>query len=416
MAIFRDRALDRFASPEQLDHLMRLTRPRSWIALLSYASLIAGALAWSVFGRVLSEASGEGLLIRRGGVTEVVTSASGPIEKVLVDVGSRVERGDVVAVIRQIDLDRQLADLRERRISIDREFRDLQAYRESQLRLSDRSRAVERDHLELSVRNLELERASLEERRSKEEELLRAGIVTRQTLLTTDQELNLLRDRLAAARLQIENQGLTRLEEVERLDREVEARTRELRELDKSISELDANRAETVNVVSPVDGRVLELKADAGQVVQPGTGLLSIEVDSDEMIALVFVPADADRPIEVGMKARISPKNVRPEEHGFILGEVAAAAEFPSTSRGLQRLLGNSDLVAQLMAEGPPLQVEIRLERDPSTPTGLRWSSARGPEFPVGTGALVRGSVIVREDRPLDLVVPRLRKSLGLGA
>lgn len=416
MAIFRDRALDRFSSPEQLDYLMRLTRPRSWIALACYGLLIAGALVWGIFGRVLSETDGEGLLIRRGGVTEVVTNASGPIEKMLVDVGTRVKRGDVVAVVRQIDLDRQLADLRERRSSVEREHRDLQLYRDSQLRLSDRSRAVERDNLELSVRNLVLETQSLAERRTKEEELLRLGIVTRQTLLTTDQELNLARDRLASARLQIENQGLARLEESERLDREVDARARELRELGNSIAELEANRAETVNVITPVDGRVLELKADRGQVVQPGTGVLNVEVDSDEMIALVFVPADTDRPVKVGMKARISPKNVRPEEHGFILGEVTWAAEFPSTSRGLQRLLGNSDLVSKLMAKGPPLQVEVRLDRDPATPTGLRWSSSRGPEFPVGTGALVTGSVIVREDRPLDMVIPRLRKSLGLGA
>ena len=38
--IFRKSALDRMASPEQLDALMRITSPRGWIALLTIGFLL----------------------------------------------------------------------------------------------------------------------------------------------------------------------------------------------------------------------------------------------------------------------------------------------------------------------------------------------------------------------------------------
>ena len=88
-------------------------------------------------------------------------------------------------------------------------------------------------------------------------------------------------------------------------------------------------------------------------------------------------------------------------------------AEFPSTSRGMERLLANSELVARLMQQGPPIQVDVRLSDDPDTPSGYRWSSSRGPDLEISSGTLASGSIIVREDRPIFLVIPQLKRQLG---
>ena len=48
---------------------------------------------------------------------------------------------------------------------------------------------------------------------------------------------------------------------------------------------------------------------------------------------------------------RVSPSTVKREEFGSILGKVTWAAEYPSTSRGMVRLLGNEALAQKLMAE-----------------------------------------------------------------
>ncbi len=63
------------------------------------------------------------------------------------------------------------------------------------------------------------------------------------------------------------------------------------------------------------------------------------------------------------------------------------------------RVLGNEALVEKLMAEGPPIQVNVALERNPATPTGYRWSSSTGPNLEISSGTLAAGSVIVQEER-----------------
>ena len=157
-----------------------------------------------------------------------------------------------------------------------------------------------------------------------------------------------------------------------------------------------------------------EIPPASGDLVNPGTAILSMEVVSEELMAVLFVPASSGKQVKPGLTARISPSNVKREEYGFILGKVVWSAEFPSTSRGMLRLLANQELVNKLMKEGPPIQIDVALERDPATPTGFKWSSSRGPELEISSGTLAVGSVIVREERPISLVIPKLRKSLGI--
>jgi HlyD family secretion protein len=80
----------------------------------------------------------------------------------------------------------------------------------------------------------------------------------------------------------------------------------------------------------------------------------------------------------------------------------------------MTRLLGNETLVTKLMEEGPPIQVNIALSRDASTPTGYRWTSSRGPSLRISSGTLAGGDVVVQEDRPIALVIPTLREKLGV--
>ena len=49
-AIFRKVALDRLASPEQLDQLMPVTDARAWVALGSAAVVLLALALWSITG------------------------------------------------------------------------------------------------------------------------------------------------------------------------------------------------------------------------------------------------------------------------------------------------------------------------------------------------------------------------------
>jgi hypothetical protein len=63
-SIFRKESLERLSSPEQLDQLIQIVTPRSWIPLASLAVLVGVASLWSVLGRIPITANGKGILVR----------------------------------------------------------------------------------------------------------------------------------------------------------------------------------------------------------------------------------------------------------------------------------------------------------------------------------------------------------------
>ena len=51
-SIFREKSMDRISGPESLNDYIRVTSPSVWITLLALVILLAGMLAWSIFGKV----------------------------------------------------------------------------------------------------------------------------------------------------------------------------------------------------------------------------------------------------------------------------------------------------------------------------------------------------------------------------
>ena len=85
---FRPAALESAVSPEQLDHLVNVTRPADWIIILVVLVAVAAALTWGILGRVPTRVSGEGILIGNGGkVVDAVSAAAGKLQSVAVAVG-----------------------------------------------------------------------------------------------------------------------------------------------------------------------------------------------------------------------------------------------------------------------------------------------------------------------------------------
>lgn len=412
--IFRKVALERLSSPEQLDQLMQVTTPKGWLALTALGALLATALVWGIFGAIPTEAAGEGILLRRGGVSSLVAPENGQVEEILVGVGDVIAKGQVVARIRQEELLRQIQDSRDKLADVRGEYRDLLRYAREQERLRERDLAQQRANLEQSIRAYEREVEIAQERIAVERDLLKDGLITKQTLLTTEQKLNTAQDQLASARLERNGLELKRLEAEQQVDQQIETREAAIRDLEIELRQRQARLGETARVVSNRAGRVLELLVDRGDVVTPGTPLLNLEVISEELEAVLFVPATAGKRVQPGMEVRLSPSTVKREEYGSMIGRVTWAAEFPSTQRGMVRLLGNEALVERLMKEGPPIQINVSLERDPKTPTGYRWSSSMGPDVRISSGTLATGSVVVRQERPIDLVIPRVREKLGV--
>ena len=76
--------------------------------------------------------------------------------------------------------------------------------------------------------------------------------------------------------------------------------------------------------------------------------------------------------------------------------------------------LQNEVLVNRLLQSGETISLVAILESDPSTPSGLRWSSSQGPDLSVEGGTVCSASVVLARQRPITLLIPFLKKQLGL--
>ena len=63
-SLFREEAMDKMSSPDELDRLMRATDPKGGLALIALLTLVAATIVWGVFGSVPVQVSGDkGILL-----------------------------------------------------------------------------------------------------------------------------------------------------------------------------------------------------------------------------------------------------------------------------------------------------------------------------------------------------------------
>lgn len=62
-SIFNKRATEKLRSPDDLDKYVRVTNPSVWLALTACIALLAGLLAWGMFGSVTTSVTGTGVSV-----------------------------------------------------------------------------------------------------------------------------------------------------------------------------------------------------------------------------------------------------------------------------------------------------------------------------------------------------------------
>jgi multidrug efflux pump subunit AcrA (membrane-fusion protein) len=100
---FRRRALERVSSPEELDRLVKVALPRTWIALAGLAVLMLAASVWAVVARVPTTVEARGYLLREGGVRVVAAPTAGLVVDTLRRAGDTVAAGQVIGHIQGED-------------------------------------------------------------------------------------------------------------------------------------------------------------------------------------------------------------------------------------------------------------------------------------------------------------------------
>ncbi|ULL16057.1 HlyD family efflux transporter periplasmic adaptor subunit [Paenibacillus sp. H1-7] len=280
--IFRQSSLEKMSSPEKLDVLMTIARPRHWIALLSLLGLLVAFFIWAVTGTITVKLNGNGVFQLQDGFTTIVHTASGQVTDIALKPGDTVRRGDTVARI------------------FDPSWQDADAS-------PDRAQQM----------------------------LLKSRVVSMQS------------------------------------------------------------------------GQILKVHVQPGQWIQAGQPLFTMEAEGpeDKHEAIVYVPVDQSKSLKPGIPARVWPNGDYANANGAAIGEVASVSQVPAGLDDMERTIGNRELAAASMQSGPMVEVRVLLQKDPSHPTGLRWTAQRAePGLTVKTGMLCSVQFIVGKTHPIEWI------------
>jgi HlyD family secretion protein len=292
--LFRQVALNRLSSPEQLDSFLLVTSSKGWLALIGIGLFIFTMLFWAVYGRLPTKLSAQQCILMSGDGIKIITATTGGrLAPLPLNVGDQINRGQIIA-------------------------------------------KIVGDVVPTAKKNSD------------------SGTINGPIIYT---------------------------------------------------------------VTSPYDGRVVEIRASEGQLVERGMQLLSIEAHGQrnpDIKAYIYLPASDGKKVRANMKVEISPGNATREEFGFLLAKVSTVAIHPSTDQGLMQIFGNEKVVRQLSGMGAPIQILASLKPSSRNASGYEWASRSGPPFPLESGTSCVAAITISERRPIELIIPLLKKWNGL--
>lgn len=411
--IYRQIAIDRLSSPEQLDQVIHVTHARLWLSLAACLLLLTAAVVWGVMGSVVTTASGTGVIVRQGGVLNIVTNGSGIVLQLHVAPGAMVKRNEVVATIAQPALYRQLQLLqssREEAVRV-REQRQKMDQDALQLKLSANER--QKSNAEALIREQEARARLLTQQIEVERQLHDKGLVTNQQVLDLEQKRVELNDQIAATHAQMRQLEADRYG-IESEPRQLDVdRQSHIAELERQIDAAKGNLELAENVVSPYEGEVLEVKTTVGGKVAEGQPILSLQTREENLDVLAYIPSQIAKDVRAEMEAQISPSNVKREEYGYLHGKVEFVASYPATEAAIMRNFENDSLVHIVTSGGLVTEIHATIQRDADTKSGFAWSTSKGPDVPITSGTICTVDVVTRRERPILLVLPFLKSSLA---
>lgn len=363
--VLRKAAVERASSPEQLDLMMQVTSPIGWVAVLAMAALLGLAVVWSVVGSVPDLVESRGVLMRGERLFEIQAPMGGTLEQLDVRPGATLAAGQVIARVL-----RDQAGLEER---------------------SADAIALAKNEELVAAKRRELE--SVRRQLATQQDLVRQGLAARNSLYEFERGINLVQGELNA------------------LEREVQL----LRSRQKS----------TAEVTAPSGGRVVQVLKSTGDRVREDEPLLRLEPLSapgaaqafcgGEVHAVLFVPGPLVGKVRAGRPARVSPADLKREEHGYIVGRVEWVASHAASSDDMREKLKNDQLVQAFGGLGPVYEARVCLQRDPANArNGFKWSSGQGPAQAIEPGAACAASLVADERRPYTYLIPALRRGTGL--
>jgi HlyD family secretion protein len=412
--LFRRKALEKLRSPERLDRLLSVATPVSWMALIALLLVIGAAVVWGFYGRVATKVTGTGIIIRGGGLIDVPATGNGQIVFIAVEPGDEIDEGEIVATLTDPVLTKQIEGQKAKLSELENDFARSAELIEKET--EDKRTALHKKRYELnqSIAILTNRIEWLRKRIEVLEGLFKKGLVTDKILADRRLERDNTTLKVALSHKSLSDVIAAEADlERDKFQRLSTARQR-IEDVRRTIEELREKKREVVQVRSPLAAYVVATLVDVGNVVREGQAILSVRPLSAALHLEFYVQAFKGKRLKPGMEIQFTPSTVKREEFGYMLGKIEEVSEFPVPASAIIKVVEDRELVNTIVKRGPVLSVKGAFDRDLQTASGFKWSSWKGGRVKISTGTLGTAEVVVKEEPPVTLVVPAIKKWIGL--
>ncbi len=452
---------------------MQVVAPRDWLFLVALGSIVVGAVSWSIWGRIPVTVEGRGVLLYPDQTTALQSPIAGQVATLRVKPGDRVQAGQVIGAMARLELrqalqqqtatwqrlrqqQRQLTAVMQRQTTaalqaIQQQERTLQKTLQDQQALLEPIRTKERLTLQTQQQSLTRALANkealapvLQQQLDNRQQLLNEGAISIDLFLQSAQAYQENQQQIAALKAQIQelNRRLLTIDQTYRAtlrqvetvqaqlqdlqaqkqqlqQRSLEAsmqRSNQIQAVQQQIAQLQLQLQQSSQITSAVSGRVLELTAKPGQVLQAGDriGLVEADHQSAPLVAIAYFKIKDGKRLEPGMTMQITPDSVPRERYGGIVGTVKTVSPLPISREAMVSTVGSAEVADGLTVTGGQLAVQATLQPNPANASGYQWSSSRGPELQLSPGTTASIRATIDRQAPITFILP-IFKSFAQG-
>jgi hypothetical protein len=154
----------------------------------------------------------------------------------------------------------------------------------------------------------------------------------------------------------------------------------------------DASAATTgkpVPLVSPAEGRVLDIRVQVEQPVAAAEMVLNVERAEQPLSAVLYVATPEAYQVQVGMEAKVLPATASQHEGAYLLGRVVYAGRYPDATEQQSAWYNPST------AGNPTLKVIVELDAKHARPD-------------LYSGTPCQGVITLQERRPVQMIFSAL--------
>jgi HlyD family secretion protein len=415
--IFRDAALERLNSPEQLDQRIGVIPPAMRLLAGSTTVVILAALAWAVFGSVPTRVVGRGVLLSdKEGNFSVAPISTGLVLEMFVKPGDNVMAGAEIASIEQKLLSAQIENAMAQADRLQANLSQLKAANLMQIRQSDETAARQLSAIEEQGAAHEARRNQLQQLVAGYEGLRAKGIISQNEVIARRDQLNQSLLEIAnakAKKVEIEATAQKKRDDLAEMERQKQV------EIDVKKADLEQLRVQLKvgsTIKSPISGVVREIRLGRGDVARAGAVLATVgQGGADNLEVMALLRGETRKRVTVGMDVHVVPDGTKKEEYGSMRGRVVSVSDGDVSIEHVEQILHSAQLTKSLFGDGSPLLARIDLVAAKDNKSGFAWWSGTGPPYRITPGTVATVEIIVEETRPISLVIPALRKLLSLG-